>query len=59
MPFPMMPGEAARPIMGYVRELESKVLKLRADRRRFHAISFWSGFVIGGGIMMLVLRYLH
>ena len=28
-----MPSETARPIMQYVRELESKVLTLRADRR--------------------------
>jgi hypothetical protein len=40
-------GLTGRPVMQYVRELESKVLTLRADRRRWRWLSFGVGFVAG------------
>lgn len=52
--------ETARPIMQYVRDLEGKVLALRAERRKFQAISFVAGLALGAGAMyLLLLRYLH
>ena len=59
MPMPMFAAETARPIMQYVRELEGKVLMLRAERRRFQGSIFLFGIVFGGIVMFLVLRYLH
>ena len=56
------PSETARPIMAYVRELEGKVLTLRADLRRFRATSFAAGLMVGGlgaFAICLVLRYLR
>ena len=61
MPLPMFTSEAARPIMAYVRDLEGKVLTLRADRRRFRMLSFWLGVLVGGAVMLALVyvRYLH
>ena len=55
----MFPGETARPIMQYVRELESKVRLLRAERRQFELKAFAFGLVLGAIGMLLVLRYFH
>lgn len=56
---PMFPSETARPIMQYVRDLESKVLVLRAERRVFQISSFVAGVLVGVAIVFLVLRYLQ
>ena len=56
------PSETARPIMQYVRELEGKVLALRAELRRFQSTAFMAGFALGAFgafAIYLVMRYLH
>lgn len=55
---PMFPSETARPIMQYVRDLEAKVLVLRAERRRFYSVNFVAGLAIGGAAVFVLLRYL-
>lgn len=39
--------ERTRPIMEYVRDLENKVRRFRAEERRFHAKWFLFGVVVG------------
>ena len=56
------PSETARPIMQYVRELEGKVLALRAELRRFQGTAFAAGFALaafGAFAIYLLMRYLH
>ena len=55
----MFPSETARPIMQYVRELESKVRLLRAERRQFQVKAFAFGLALGAVAMLVVLRYFH
>ena len=62
----MFPTETARPIMGYVRELEGKVLALRAElkqlaarERRVQGKAFLSGLATGAVAIYLILRYVH
>ena len=50
----MFPSETARPIMQYVRELESKVRLLRAERRQFQVKAFALGLALGAITMFLV-----
>ena len=45
--------------MQYVRDLEGKVLALRAERRRFYGINFAAGLAIGAAAIFVLLRYLH
>lgn len=56
---PMFPSETARPIMQYVRDLETKVLVLRAERRRFYSVNFVAGLAIGAAAVFVLLRYVH
>ena len=56
---PMFPAEAARPIMQYVRDLEAKVLTLRAERRWFYLVNFAAGLAIGAAAVFVLLRYLR
>lgn len=55
----MFPSETARPIMQYVRDLETKVLVLRAERRRFYSVNFVAGLAIGAAAVFVLLRYVH
>ena len=54
----VQPGIAGRPIMQYVRELESKVLTLRADHRRWYWFSFGTGFAAGIAASLALLLWL-
>lgn len=52
---PMFPSETAKPIMEYVRTLESKVRRLRMEDRLFRAGSFLAGMLVGGAGMLVFL----
>jgi hypothetical protein len=50
-----MPHEEGIPIMELVRQLQNQVESLRADKRKWHWVSFVSG-LISGLIAMWLMR---
>ena len=58
MPLPLFPSETARPIMQYVRDLESKVRVLRNELLFRQWSMFIAGLCLGVAAEYLIMRYL-
>lgn len=55
MPLPMMPSQAGRPIMDYVRYMEGQVLMLRQEVRKLKAarrVRMWPPLLFGAALGM-------